>query len=279
MMTLQERKPETRRTTRELRVFQQEMRTITALQQRLQPRPYARLKGWEVACGNLVEGRLGGDYHDYSVLPSGQLALLVGDVSGHGVAAAMLVAQVRAFLRSCPLTCGKGRAPFCSADHCAMPSPAKVLQHLSQLLEENSLDEQFMTAFYGVASPETGAVRYSAAGHPAARVWRAATNSIEELPDASGPLLGIGMCDHYPEGQITLEPGDLLVAFTDGLTEAEGTLTGPFGINRLDAAIRESAGQGVEAVKRTVMERLQEFLDGDDCHDDVTLFVLGRDVA
>ena len=88
--------------------------------------------------------------------------------------------------------------------------------------------------------------------------------------------MGLGLSDAYPEASISLEPGDLLTLYSDGLVDAHRRRDGPFGVHRLDAAIREGAADGAEAVRRKVMDSLEQYLGGEECDDDVTLVVLAR---
>jgi sigma-B regulation protein RsbU (phosphoserine phosphatase) len=257
--------------------LQRKMRTIAALQHRLRPSQVPLLQRWGVAVSYQANGLPGGDYYDFFRLADGRhLALVVADASGHGGAAAVLVAQVRAFLHSCPLTCGHARSPFCPVEGCTIPPPGVILGHLSHLLEENSLSEQFMTAFYGVLATDTGTLHYANAGHPPPRWWRSALGTVEPVPDRAGPPLGLGLSDAYPEASISLEPGDVLALYSDGLVDAHRRRDGPFGVHRLDAAIRKGAAGGPEAVSREVMDSLEQYLAGEECDDDVTLVVLAR---
>jgi sigma-B regulation protein RsbU (phosphoserine phosphatase) len=259
------------------RALQQEMQRIAALQHHLMPRQPPHLKGWDIAISYLVNHSPGGDYYDFFPRADDRrLALVVADASGHGGAAAITVAQVRTFLHSCPLTCGHSFSPFCTVKACAFPPPGVILAHLSRLLEENTLSDHFMTAYYGVLAPDTGTFLYANAGHPPPRWWRAALGTVEAVPDGAGPPLGIGLADTYSEASIRLDPGDVLVFFTDGLIEARSRLHGAFGVGRLDAAIREGVADGAEAVKGKVMDSWQEFTGGKPCEDDVTLVVLAR---
>jgi sigma-B regulation protein RsbU (phosphoserine phosphatase) len=225
----------------------------------------------------LVNHSPGGDYYDFFPLADARrLALVVADASGHGAAAAITVAQVRTFLHSCPLTCGHPFSPFCPVEGCAFPPPGVILAHLNRLLEENTLSDHFMTAYYGVLTLDTGTFLYANAGHPPARWWRAALGTVEGVPDGAGPPLGVGLADTYSQARIRLAPGDLLVFFTDGLVEARNGRHGAFGMARLDTAIGEGAVNGAEAVKGKVMDSWQKFMAGKPCDDDVTLVVLGR---
>jgi serine phosphatase RsbU (regulator of sigma subunit) len=259
------------------RALQLEMQKIAALQHHLMPRQTPDLKGWDIATRYVVNHSPGGDYYDFFHLADNRrLALVVADASGHGAAAAITVAQVRTFLHSCPLTCGHSFSPFCPVEGCALPAPGVVLAHLNRLLEENTLSDHFMTAYYAVLDLNTGTFLHANAGHPRPRWWRAALGTVEEVPDGAGPPLGMGLANTYSQASIRLEPGDVLVFYTDGLVEARTRLHGAFGITRLDTAIREGAAKGAEAVKRKVMDSWQKFLAGKPCEDDVTLVVLGR---
>jgi sigma-B regulation protein RsbU (phosphoserine phosphatase) len=266
-----------RKKTTGYRALQQEMQRIAALQHLLVPRQTPHFKGWDIATNYLVNHSPGGDYYDFfPVADDRRLALVVADASGHGAAAAITVAQVRTFLHSCPLTCGHSFSSLCPVKGCAIPPPGVILAHLSRLLDENTLSDHFMTAFYAVLALDTGSFLYANAGHPPPRWWRAALGTVEVVPDCAGPPLGIGLADTYSQASIRLAPGDLLVIFTDGLVEARSPRHGAFGNPRLDTAIREGAANGAEAVKCKVMDSLQKFLAGKPCEDDVSLVVLGR---
>src|SRR5262249_11051368 len=258
--------------------LEREMHTIAALQHCLRAGQVPPSEGWAFAINYHVNGMPGGDYYDFFPLAEGRrLALIVADASGHGGAAAVLVAQVRAFVHSCPLTCGHAISPFCPLDGCTIPPPGVILGHLDHLLEENSLSEQFMTAYYAVLATDTGTLRYANAGHPPPRWWRSAAGRMEPVPDCAGPPLGLGLSGGaYPEASISLEPGDVLALYTDGLVDAHHRRNGPFGVHRLDAAIREGAAAGAEAVRRKVMDSLERYLAGEECDDDVTLVLLAR---
>jgi sigma-B regulation protein RsbU (phosphoserine phosphatase) len=270
-------RPEPRKKSSGQKALQLEMQKIAALQHHLMPRQSPDLKGWDIAINYLVNHFPGGDYYDFFPRADDRrLALVVADASGLGAAAAITVAQVRTFLHSCPLTCGHSFSPFCPVEGCTLRRPGVILAHLSRLLEENTLSDQFMTAYYAVLALDTGTFRYANAGHPPPSWWRAALGTVEAVPNRAGPPLGIGLADTYSQASIELDPGDVLVFYTDGLLEARSRRHGAFGITRLDTAIREGAARGAEAVKRKVMDSWQKFLAGKPCEDDVTLVVLGR---
>jgi len=258
------------------RSLQQEMQAIADLQRRLLPRQVPQPAGWQIAVHCLVNSWPGGNYYDFWPLPDGRLGLLVADASGRGGPAAVMVAQVRLMLHSCPLSSGTGRLPFCPVDGRVAQSPQVVLGHLNHILQENALEGESLTAFYGLLDPASGILQYANAGHPLPRLWRASTGGVETVPDVTGPLLGIGQADVDLQCRLTIDPGDVLVCFTEGLTQARNGQDEEFGPDRLDAAIGEGAPQGAEEVKRRVVTSLDRFLAGASLQDDLTLLVVER---
>jgi sigma-B regulation protein RsbU (phosphoserine phosphatase) len=261
------------------RLLRQQMQAIGELQRRLLPREIPQFPGWSIAACCAVSPWPSGDYYDLLPLPNGDLGLFIADASGHGGPSAVMVAQVRTMLHSCPLTSGQARLPFCPLASMATQPPDILLGHLNRILEENTLDDQFMTAFSGQLDPASGVVRYACAGHPSPRWWQAATATVGPLPDVSGPPLGIGLPATSAPGRVTLAPGDVLVCCTDGLLEAWNQADEMFGLARLDAALRTSAPQGADAVCRRILTDLDQFLNGQAAQDDVTLLVLQRAAA
>jgi sigma-B regulation protein RsbU (phosphoserine phosphatase) len=188
------------------------------------------------------------------------------------------VAQLRLALHSCPLTSGTGRLPFCPVDGRVAQTPLVVLGHLNHVLSENVPDGETVTALYGLLDPSAAVLQYASAGHPIPRLWRAGTQRVESAPGTSGPPLGAGLTRGDLQCNFTMDPGDVLVCFTSGVTEARNEHGEPFGVGRLDAAIGEGTVQGARAVKRRVLIALERFLTGEGPSDDVTLLVIERKV-
>jgi sigma-B regulation protein RsbU (phosphoserine phosphatase) len=256
-------------------LLQREMRAIGQLQRLLLPELVPQPAGWHLAASYLVSPWPGGDYYDFFPLPGDRLALLIADASGHGGPAAVMVAQVRVLLHSCPLTSARRRSPFCPLDG-GPQGPAIVLGHLDGILKENSLEDQFMTAFYALLDLKSGGMQYANAGHPPPRLWRRSTGEVVAVAGQGGPPLGMGLAASYAQDTCSLEPEDVLVGYSDGLVEAFDEREELFGLERLDAAIRGAAPRGAEAVKDEVWAALDQFLKGRDPHDDVTLIALER---
>ncbi|MDJ0976637.1 MAG: SpoIIE family protein phosphatase, partial [Planctomycetota bacterium] len=159
-----------------------------------------------------------GDYYDFIELPSGRLGVVVGDVSGHGLGASLVMAQARSLLRAFAET---------------KDSLAEVMNMLNDFLVRDMTSGNFMCMFMAVVHPETGTMEFINAGHPPGYLWRAASGTVEAL-DPTGRILGIlpgtGFEDHEA---LTLEPGDTLLLYTDGATEAAAPGGEMFGYDRL----------------------------------------------
>jgi sigma-B regulation protein RsbU (phosphoserine phosphatase) len=255
---------------------EQQFREIAELQRHLLPRDLPQLPGWRFAVHYSIGPQPSGDYYDFLRLPDGRLVFVVADASGHGGLAAVMMTLLRVTLHTCPLTSGCDRAPFCPLLGAPVQPPYIVLGHVNRVLHENSLDGQFMTAFYAALDPANGIVQFASAGHPTPRWWRRATGRVVSFPDVNGLPLGLERDVTYQQACATIEPGDLLACYTDGLIEAMNGSGELFGLERLDAAIRDSAGRDAEDVKTGVLDRLDKFLAGNSALDDITLVLLQR---
>lgn len=229
---------------------------LSLLPERLPDVPGWRFSAWQRSCD-----ATGGDYHDALVLPGGAVDLVVGDVSGHGIAAAMLMSTARAFLRA--LDDGRG--------------PVDVLVgRLNALLSNDMADDAFMTLALARVAPDGGLV-YASAGHDPPLVLRRATGRFDVL-DSTG--LALGMIEDAAYGAVAIPPllaGDVAVLVTDGITEAHAPpIRELFGTERLQAAIVSAAPRGAEAVRDAVVAAVDAWLGGREQHDDMTLVVAER---
>ncbi len=253
-----------------------QLKTLAELQRHLLPRTVPNIPGWQVAVHYTVGQWPGGDYYDFLTLRDGRLVLFSADASDQGGPAAVLVAMTRVLLHSCPLTSGVERVPFCPVHGEVVQAPHVILGNLNRVLAENSLEEQCMTAFCAVLSPEEGTLHYSNAGHPPPRWWRAARGRVEQVRDAAGMPLGLDPGSTYHHRRIVIEPGDLFVCYSDGLTTAQSQGGAIFGTERLDQALYELAPHGAEAVRAGLVARLDQFLGEQGLQDDVTLVIFQR---
>jgi phosphoserine phosphatase RsbU/P len=256
--------------------FVRQLRTIGELQRHLLPRDIPEPAGWRVAVHYAVGLWPGGDYYDFLPIAGGRLILLFADASDEGGPSTVLVALLRSLVRSCPLSSGVERLPFCPLRDAIVQPPQVVLGHANNVLYENSLAEQFITAFYGMLDVVDGTLHYANAGYPAPRWWRASTGTLEAVREASDLPLGLAKHVAYSHKRIGVQPGDLLVFTSDGVTGAQDARGSCFGCERLDEVVRETAPAGAEAVKTAVVTRLQDFLNGQQAQDDMTLIVVER---
>jgi phosphoserine phosphatase RsbU/P len=193
-------------------------------------------------------------------LPDGRVALLVGDASGHGMAAGLVMAIADATIETA-----------LDLD----PSPDRVLALLNRTLCRTGTRRTFMSLFYGLLTPGTGRLEYVCAGHPFP-ILRRAGGGMEELGCGGLPL---GMRDPLPTPCATtaIEPGDLLLLFTDGLAEATGGESGAaFGFDRLGRLMQ--AGGTPQAAHDRIRGAFAEHVGDEPLKDDLTLLVVGRDV-
>lgn len=235
-----------------------ELQVARQLQRDLLPTDGPILPGWSFAHSYRPAHEIGGDYFNFLPLPDGRLAIAIADASGHGMAAGLLMAIANATL------------------HTALdvdPEPERVVALLNRMLCRTGDRRAFLSLFYALLDPVTGAMTYSCAGHPFP-LLRRADGSIEELGSGCLPL-GIRQPMAVEVRSTTLGPGDRLLLFTDGLPEAipleKGTA---FGFDRLSALLAE--GGDPQTIHQRIIAALESHLAGDPIHDDVTLVVVGR---
>ncbi len=183
---------------------------------------------------------VGGDYFDFLPVGEHQMAIAIGDVTGHGVPAALLMAVVRSCLHTQVLT-----------NH----RVTDVMKVANNLVRSSSLERQLMTFFYSILDTRTGILTYANAGHLHPYLYRAATGAVEVLPSASYPL-GVRDNASYPEKQVQLYPGDLLVFYSDGIIEAKSPEGEEFGFDRMEGLVQRL---GAHTADRFVQDLLAEW--------------------
>lgn len=235
-----------------------QLEQIAALQQALLPSRPPEIPGVSIATSYLTSDQSGGDYFDFFPLANGRWGILIADVSGHGAAAATITAMLHAILH--------GYEPANPSDAI---NPARVMDYANRRLAAAGLEGNFVTAFFGVLDPITGELAYSNAGHNPPRVWRSRARTIQDLNDSATLPLGIVPTIDAERGTTTLEPGDTLLLYTDGITESFSVGDKPeqYGVERLDLAI--SACQGspdavIETVHRTLFQHRGSATRADD---------------
>lgn len=245
----------------------QQVRVAASVQRRMLPRSVPDMPPFEVAAHYAPTLELGGDFYDFLEL-GGHLGLLIGDVAGKGVPAALLMASVRASLRA-----------FAQQ----MYHIDQVLERVNAALVRDTLDHEFATVWYGVADPHTLRLTYCSAGHdwpllvrpPADRPLQEA--DVQRLT-ADGMALGIDPEQKYPKGTVQLRPGDMVIAFTDGLHDALNIEGKRFGGTRLRRAVVEllqaEPGASPSRVIDHVLMAVRQHAGLSGRNDDITVIVL-----
>lgn len=235
-----------------------ELEVARKLQSDLLPESSPDIEPYHFAHSYRTANEVGGDYYDFQRLPDGRLALLIGDASGHGIAAGLLMAIANATLKTA-----------LDLD----PEPRAVATLLNGALYRTGDRRAFMTLFYGLLEPETGHLHYICTGHPFPLLRRAG-GEIEELGEGTLPL-GLRKSIEVSTRTVTIEPGDLLVLFTDGLPEAVNGQDGEaFGFVR----IRELLGAigSPEVIHDRILLAFDQHVGPELLTDDLTLVVMSR---
>jgi serine phosphatase RsbU (regulator of sigma subunit) len=220
------------------------------------------LAGYELFAHYEAAQEVGGDYFDFIPMPLDRMGVMLGDVAGKGVPAALLMAKISADAKFCMLS---------------EAGPAPAITKLNGLLHQAGLTERFITLVAAVVDPHEHAVTLVNAGHPSPLVYRHATSAVEDAtpPETTGLPIGVVDGYEYVSCQVRLEPGDAILTFSDGVTEAMDKDNKQLQVEGILAAIQggrhSPRGLGervVEAVKRHATGRSQ--------HDDITLVCYGR---
>jgi sigma-B regulation protein RsbU (phosphoserine phosphatase) len=238
------------RMTREIEIARE-------VQESLFPQDHPAVPGLDYA-GHCRPARgVGGDYFDFRALEGGGLGVAIGDVSGKGVPAALLMASLQASIRGQEL---------------AGTDLGALMSNVNRMVYEASPSNRYATLFYGRYDPASRRLRYVNAGHNPPMLFRTA-GGLERL-DVGGPVVGLIPRAAYDEGLATLCAGDLLVLYTDGISEAMTTADEEWGEERLAASIREAFAGGAGTLLDHVFHAAEAFAGGADQYDDMTLVVL-----
>jgi sigma-B regulation protein RsbU (phosphoserine phosphatase) len=239
------------------RLYQQQKQFADSMQRSLLPREQPQLAGLDVGAVYASSARMdvGGDVYDFLELADGRLAVVLGDVTGHGIDAAADMAMAKFVFRSL------------AREH---SEPSEFLAAANEIVLEEIGDGKFITMLYVTADGREGELACASAGHPPPRVVR---GSVVEPLEVRGLALGIAGGQAYEVERVTLEPGDAAVLFTDGLLEArrDGEL---YGEDRLDASLARHASLSAEELALAVVEDCRAF--GGDLADDCAVVILKR---
>jgi serine phosphatase RsbU (regulator of sigma subunit) len=243
--------------------LERELQIARTIQQSLMPGSPPAVPGFDVAGACVAASNVGGDYYDHVLTTPTSLTFLVADVSGHNLAAALLQTAARAAFRAAALD---------------GPSPGEILRRASRTIHEDlSRAELFITAWLGRLDAATARLAYSDAGHNPAVLYRASTGDTTWL-GCGGIPIGVLPDSDFDEGAVTLEPGDVLVVYTDGLTEAcaPGVGARQYGEKRLAAAVARYAHLPAAEIVREMQADVARFCGERPAGDDRSLLVLRR---
>jgi serine phosphatase RsbU (regulator of sigma subunit) len=233
-----------------------ELEAAKAIQEKLLPDKIPDIPGFQLAAASLPAKQVGGDYYDFLPLSGNRLGLAVGDVSGKGMPAALLMANLQASLRTLAQT--------------DLP-PDRLVERLNVALHDNTAPQMFATFFYGALDAAENSVHYVNAGHNFPIVC--GNGRMEKLTEG-GLLLGVLPEGKYQSGKIELKPGEILALYSDGITEAINGEGKEFGEERLVQLLMGSCEQEATTILHNILKEVEYYCGIP--QDDVTLMVLKR---
>jgi phosphoserine phosphatase RsbU/P len=238
-----------------------ELELAREVQERLFPQEFPNLPGFDYAAKCRPALVVGGDYYDFIPVSDTGLVIAIGDVSGKGISAALLMATLRAFLR--------GQTIDRHTDLTA------VIANLNRLVYESSGPDRYATFFLAVVDSSSRILNYVNAGHNSPILLRASGADADVLRlDEGGTVVGLMPDGCWVQGQVILKSGDLLVAFTDGISEAMNASDEEWGVDRLIAALRSTFATPPQAMLDRIMARADSFVATAPQHDDMTLIIM-----
>ena len=238
--------------------LEDELLIAREIQKGLLPSVLPTIPGIDIAATNISSKQVGGDYYDVIAAPGGKYIIAIGDVSGKGTPAALLMANLQATIRALvPLN---------------LPL-AELTERVNDLMCQNTGGNKFVTFFWAILDPDAMTLTYVNAGHNYPYLLHA-DGTIVRL-DKGGMILGVMKSPFpYEQERVTLRPGDMLVLFTDGVSEAMSRDMEEFGEERLEAVVRAHSGVTAQAVTVAIHHHVQEFTRGTAQSDDITMMIV-----
>jgi sigma-B regulation protein RsbU (phosphoserine phosphatase) len=248
---------------REREKMKRSLEMAMEIQQHLLPQGSPLIDGFDIAGKSIYCDETGGDYYDFielAELGAGRLGIALGDVSGHGIGAALLMAAARGVLRSHATSHGANLG--------------KLFETLNRHLVRDTGEEQFMTLFYAVLDAEAKSLVWTSGGHDPALWLQNAGGEIQELPNTGIPLGILEDAPYEQAGPIELRPGDIVLVGTDGIWEARNTDGEMFGKDRLRRILSDSGDRSASEIHDMTVEAVHDFRQARPQEDDVTLVVI-----
>ena len=242
--------------------LQAEVEIAREVQEQLYPKVTPALRTLKLTATCRPARMVSGDYYDYLALPDGRLALAVGDVAGKGISAALLMASIQAALRMQLHTDGVAQLPT-----------SQLVSDLNRQLHATTSPEKYATFFFAVYDEADGALKYTNAGHLPPLLVR---NGVAIPLEVSGTVIGAFPFAKYEENRIQMENGDLLVGYTDGITEPENEYGEEFGEARLIDLIAKNAEREEKEILQIVLDAVTHWTSAAEQADDMTLLLARR---
>ena len=239
--------------------MERELELATEIQQRFQPSAPPQVENYQLQGISFACYEIGGDYYDFIERHDGRMLIALGDVSGKGTAAALLMSSLHAAIH---------------AQTAAKSSLSEMVTSVNQYLAENTPTNRFITFFAGELHPESGKFSYINAGHNPPLVARI-NGDVEDLESGGFPL-GIMPNAEFEQGEITIAPGECVVIFSDGVSEAENPEGEEFGIERLTEVVRKNVGRSAAGIRDKIESSLSSFTRTAPANDDITLVIVKR---
>ncbi len=234
------------------------MKLARTVQQKLYPACAPELEHFDLAGAAYPADATGGDCFDYLPMPDESLCIAIGDVSGHGIATALVMAQTRAYLRSI------------AASRSGVDD---ILRSLNRTLVADRMDDHYVTMLLARLDPRTGILVYSNAGHPTGYILDG-RGAVKSTLSSTGIPLGLfSEWDCDPRAEISLEPGDLVVLVTDGVSETENDKGDVFGVDRTLEFIRNHRHEAAQDIVRGLYQNVRSFAGRARQNDDITAII------
>src|SRR6266516_6266535 len=239
--------------------LERELQLAMEIQQRFQPTAPPIVPGYELQGISFPCYEIGGDYYDFIQREDGRLVIALGDVSGKGTAAALLMSSLHAAVH---------------AQAASHDSLVETISAVNRYLADNIPPNRFVTLFYAELDPDSGAVSFLNAGHNPPLIVHAA-GTVEQLSSGGLPL-GIKRDADYREGRTQLQRGDVLVIYSDGVTEATSPTGEEFGPTRLYEVVSRNIDASAAGIRDRIESALTKFAQGTSAADDITLVIVKR---
>lgn len=239
----------------------EQLRIAGDIQRGLLPQKNPAIEGLDISGVSMPAVNVGGDFFDYINIAGNNLCVVIGDVAGKGIPAALLMAMTRSMVRS----------SLQQSENSLDDLPRKV-QSVNDSLARENLNGKFVTALIYILDLKAMKIHFLSAGHTPLYIFRARDSNFQTFNEGGLPF-GILEHEQYQHTVADINPGDILVAYTDGVTEAQGKDGEQFGYQRLEDIIKKNAGENAQAIRNAIIKEVETFSVGMPQFDDLTLVV------